>query len=167
MHAPDRPELAALFEETVSLYHRLSATAARFYGRGALSGPRRTVLVALARSGPQTVAHLARLRSQSRQRLQPLVSALIREGLLSAGTNPLHRQSPLISLTERGAAAVAAIERREREERARLMIGSSAQRLRLATAVLREVRLAIEQAADPIVQPTRPRPKRTAGRRPP
>ena len=49
-------QVARLFEENVLLYLRLNAWAARFYGKGQLSGPRRTVLVSLASSGPQTVA---------------------------------------------------------------------------------------------------------------
>jgi len=73
----DRDPLDAVFEETVALYHRLTADAAMIHRRGALSGPRRTVLLGLARSGPQSVAHMARTRAQSRQRLQPLVNGLM------------------------------------------------------------------------------------------
>jgi len=94
-------ELALLFDETVALYLRLTATAAAIYGQGAISGPRRTVLVALARSGPQTVAQLARARAQSRQRLQPLVNHLVREGLLELAENPAHARSPLVVLRPR------------------------------------------------------------------
>ena len=38
----------------------------------------RTILVALAEAGPQTVSRLARARGQARQRIQPLMNALIR-----------------------------------------------------------------------------------------
>lgn len=106
--------IGRLFDATVGLYLRLSAMSAQLHGGGALSGPRRTVLVGLAR-GPQTVAHMARVRAQSRQRVQPLVNALIRDGLVQALPNPAHKQSALIALTARGRRAVArihAIERR-------------------------------------------------------
>src|SRR5919109_832728 len=93
---PGRQELGELFDEAVALYLRLTALAATMYHHGELSGPRRTLLMALARSGPRTVAHLARARAQSRQRLQPLVNALVDEGLLATEPNPLHKQSPLV-----------------------------------------------------------------------
>ena len=87
-------QLAALFDETVRLYLRLSALSTRIHGGGQLSGPRRTVLVGLARGGAQTVAQMARARAQSRQRFQPLVKCL-------AARRPRARRA------ERGAQAVA------------------------------------------------------------
>ena len=137
-------ELDQLFDETVSLYHRLTATAAKIHRKGALSGPRRTVLMVLARSGPRTVAHLARLRAQSRQRLQPLVNALVSEGLLEIRPNALHRQSPLIALTAKGERAVAGIRTRELRLRRDLRFASSRAHVRRAAEVLRDVREAIE-----------------------
>jgi hypothetical protein len=70
-----RPELASLFDETVALYLRLSAVSGSIDRRGDLSGPRRTLVLIMARTGPQTVAALGRIRSQSRQRIQLLVDA--------------------------------------------------------------------------------------------
>ena len=78
--------LGTLFEEAVALYHQLTSDAALIHGLGSMSGPRRTVLVALARSGPQTVAHLARARAQSRQRFQPLVNGLLADGFVETQT---------------------------------------------------------------------------------
>ena len=137
--------LGGLFDETVLLYLRLSALAAHIHRKGPLSGPRRTVLVTLARSGPRTVAHMARERSQSRQRLQPLVNALIDDGLLQAMPNEAHRQSPLIALTAKGRKAVERIHRVESEGRSRLALRVSEARVQDATVVLRDVRLALEQ----------------------
>src|SRR5687767_9467187 len=102
-------QLAQLFDETVRLYLRLSALSTRIHGGGQLSGPRRTVLVGLARSGAQTVAQMARARAQSRQRFQPLVNALLRDRLVRAVPNAAHKQSPLIELTPRGRREVARI----------------------------------------------------------
>lgn len=143
---PDQPgaELAALFDETVALYHRLAADAATIHGLGSMSGPRRTVLAALARSGPQTVAHMARARAQSRQRFQPLVNALMAEGWVEARPNPLHRRSPLIALTARGQRAAARMLRTETSLRARLKVPVSSSRLAQAAEVLRAVRSALE-----------------------
>ena len=144
-----RPELGELFDEAVALYLRLTALAATMYRRGELSGPRRTLLRALARSGPQTVAHLARARAQSRQRLQPLVNALIDEGLLGTQPNPLHKQSPLVVLTSRGQKLAQEIAEREGRLREKLHLASSRRRVVQAVDVLRDVRQALERQANP------------------
>ena len=138
-------EVARLFEESVLLYLRLSAWAARFYGKGQLSGPRRTVLVSLARSGPQTVAQMARRRSQSRQRFQPLVDALVADGLLQAVPNPAHKKSPLIVLTARGRKMVERIHRIEGMWRSRLKLTQPARQIAQSVEVVRAVRLELER----------------------
>ena len=142
---PREQELALLFDETVLLYLRLTALAARLHGAGPLSGPRRTVLAGLARSGPQTVAQMARVRSQSRQRFQPLINALIADGLVEAVANPAHRQSPLMVITAKGQRAVARMREIEAEGRRQMKIAASARQVAAATDVLREVRRDIER----------------------
>lgn len=137
-------ELAALFEETVALYHRLTADAAAIHRLGSLSGPRRTVLLALARTGPQTVAHMARARAQSRQRFQPLVNALMADGLIEPQRNPMHKRSHRMALTAKGRTAVKRMVRTESALRSRLELTSPSRRVGRAAAVLREVRLALE-----------------------
>jgi DNA-binding MarR family transcriptional regulator len=139
------PALLALFEENVVFYHRLTALAEKMHGKGALSGPRRTILVGLARSGPRTVAQMARDRSQARQRFQPLVNGLIDEGLLEAVANPAHKQSPLIALTRKGRRALERIHRIEEAWRPRLKLDAANAKLADTTAVLREVRQEIER----------------------
>jgi DNA-binding MarR family transcriptional regulator len=142
-----RPELGELFDEAVTLYLRLTAIAATMYRRGQLSGPRRTLLRVLARSGPRTVAHLARARAQSRQRLQPLVNALIDEGLLGTQPNPWHKQSPLVLLTSRGQRLAQEIAEREGLLREKLVLASSRRRVVQAVEVLRDVHEALERQA--------------------
>jgi DNA-binding MarR family transcriptional regulator len=141
------PELARCFEETVALYFQLTASAKRIYRKGDLSGPRRTVLVALARSGPRTVAHLARTRLESRQRFQPLVHALVGQKLLRYVENPLHKRSPLVMLTEKGEATVRAIEEGEATLRAQLPLDIPARDLEAAADVLHRIRKALEDPA--------------------
>lgn len=138
-------EISELFDESVRFYLRLSALAAKMHGEGPLSGPRRTVLVSLHRSGPRTVAQLAREREQSRQRFQPLVNALIADGLLHAAPNAAHKQSPLIVLTAKGRRAVQRIHAIEQAWRPRLDVTIPKARLADATAVLREVRSGLER----------------------
>jgi DNA-binding MarR family transcriptional regulator len=154
-------ELARLFDETVRLYLRLSALSARIHGGGQLSGPRRTVLVGLARTGPQTVAHMARGRAQSRQRFQPLVNALLRDGLVRAVPNAAHKQSPLIELTPRGRREVARIHDIEGRGRGRVAVGISAYRLARSAAVLRAVSADIERELEDVMNGTRQGRKKT------
>lgn len=138
-------EMSALFDESVRFYLRLSGLAAKMHGDGPLSGPRRTVLVSLHRSGPRTVAQLAREREQSRQRFQPLVNALIADGLLQAVPNAAHKQSPLIALTAKGSRAVRRIHAIEKAWRPRLDVRISKARVADATRVLRDVRGGLER----------------------
>lgn len=140
-----REQLSLLFKETVSLYWRLSADASAIYGLGDLSGPRRTLLLSLAEGGPQTVARLARGRGQSRQRLQPLVNALLDEGSLLAVANPMHKRSPLIMLTTNGEKRVRDILKTEGALMARLRLATPTRKLTEAAAVLREVRQMLEE----------------------
>ena len=138
-------ELAELFDEKVRCYLRLSVIAVKMHGEGPLSGPRRTILVNLDRSGPRTVAQMAREREQSRQRFQPLVNALIADGLLEAVPNAAHKQSALIVLTARGRRAVRRIHAIEKAWRPRLDVPISKARLADATRVLRDVRGGLER----------------------
>ena len=138
-------ELSELFDESVRFYQRLSALAAKMHGEGPLSGPRRTVLVSLHRSGPRTVAQLAREREQSRQRFQPLVNALIADGLLQAVPNAAHEQSALIVLTAKGRRTVRRIHAIEKAWRPRLEVPIAKARLAAATRVLRGVRGELER----------------------
>jgi DNA-binding MarR family transcriptional regulator len=137
-------ELGEFFDESVRVYLRLTALAARMHGDGPLSGPRRTVLVGLARSGPSTVAHMARERAQSRQ---PMVNALIADGLLESVPNPAHRHSPLITLTPKGRRAVQRIQQTEIAWRPRLHLPVSASRLKDTVRVMQLIRAELERLA--------------------
>jgi DNA-binding MarR family transcriptional regulator len=158
-------ELANLFKETVALYLRLTADASAIHGLGSLSGPRRTLLVALAEAGPQTAARLARARAQSRQRLQPLINRLIADGLLEATSNPMHRRSPLLVLTPKGEAQARHVVETEAALREQLRLATPPRKLAEAAAVLREVREALEQQLGALLaKRARPTRRRTLKR---
>jgi DNA-binding MarR family transcriptional regulator len=157
-HAIDDPSaLDTLFAETVALYLRLSADAVRIHHFGSLSGPRRTVLVGLAQSGPRTVSQMARARAQSRQRFQPLVKRLVADGLVENRPNPAHKLSPLIALTAKGKQVVKEIVARERALQSRFRLATPTHRVKLAAAVLREVRQALEDQMPRLLATTRGR----------
>lgn len=139
------PEIAALCDENVLFYLRMSELAAKIHRKGPLSGPRRTILASLARSGPRTVAQMARDRGQARQRIQPIVNSLVDDGLLQAAPNTAHKTSPLIVVTARGHKEVARIHRVEQEWRSRIRFGLSRAAVRDAIDVLRTVRLEMER----------------------
>jgi DNA-binding MarR family transcriptional regulator len=140
-------ELARLFEEVVRFYLSLTHTATLMYGRGELSGPRRTLLVMLSRTGPLTVAQIARARREARQRVQPLVNGLVREGALTYRVNPAHKRSPLVRLTPKGEEVVEHIIDLENTLRSRLKLDVSRAEMTAATDVLRRVRAALEDPA--------------------
>ena len=137
--------LGELFDATVGLYLRLTAAAASIHQRGDISGPRRTVLMGLARSGARTVAQLARARSQARQRIQPIVNQLIDEGLATLRPNPVHQRSMLVVLTAKGRRAARRIDTIESGLRAQIKPAASIRTLRQAARVLHDVRLAVER----------------------
>jgi DNA-binding MarR family transcriptional regulator len=144
MAAAAKPELARLFEEVVRCYLSLNHVATLLYRHGDLSGPRRTLLVMLSRTGPLTVAQLARARHEDRQRVQPLVNGLVREGALAYGLNPAHKRSPLVKLTPKGEKAVKRIVDLENTLRSKLKLDVSNAAITAAADVLRRVRQAVE-----------------------
>lgn len=144
MSAP-LPELMMLFGETVSLYLRLSAGASAIHGFGSLSGPRRTVLSAIAEPGEHTVARLARARAQSRQRLQPLINGLAEARLIEFRPNPMHKRSPIVALTTKGQREVQRIRQVEGAALGKLSLPVTPRQLVEAALVLRGVREVLEQ----------------------
>jgi DNA-binding MarR family transcriptional regulator len=147
MSRESRPELARLFEEVVRFYLSLNHIAAIMHRHGERSGARRTVLMTLARTGPATVAQIARARHEARQRIQPLVNALVKEGILEYARNPAHKRSPLVKLTKKGDAVVRRMGAIEATARARLGLDVSPQALTSAANVLQRVRGTLDQKA--------------------
>ena len=125
-------------------YYRLRVAAERLHHQGEMSGPRRGILLSLKQAGPQTVPHMARLRSVSRQHIQGLVNDLEAEGFVRFSTNPAHKRSQLIELTELGASFVKSMIDRERRIHELVDLGVTPEELRVATDILRRVRAAIE-----------------------
>ena len=68
-------------------------------------------LLVAASGGGGTVPQLARGLAQSRQGVQRVADGLVESGLATYERNPHHRRSPLLQLTEQGAATLAALQR--------------------------------------------------------
>jgi DNA-binding MarR family transcriptional regulator len=101
----------SVVDETIALYQWLAWVAEQLYGDDARGASRRWTLRRLLRDGPLTVPALARVRAVRRQSLQPLVEALVRDGLVELVDNPAHARSPLVQLTPRGAHLVERLDR--------------------------------------------------------
>jgi DNA-binding MarR family transcriptional regulator len=129
-----------LMEEAVALHLHLRRVTERLHGATELTSVCRGVLQDLARLGPRTVPQLARRRYCSRQHLQALINRLVADGMAELVTNPDHRRSHLVHLTDGGRQTIEAMWRREAELVAALPITSSEDDLLIAVRVLRELR---------------------------
>jgi DNA-binding MarR family transcriptional regulator len=129
-----------LMEEAVALHLHLRRVTEQLHGATELTSVCRGVLQDLARLGPRTVPQLARRRHCSRQHLQALINRLVADGMADLITNPDHRRSRLVRLTDRGRQTIEAMWRREEELVAALPIRSSEDDLIIAVRVLQELR---------------------------
>ena len=136
--------LETLMSEAVALTHRLRAAAEEMHGEGELTAGRRGVLRSLQSGGPQTVPQLARSRPVSRQHIQMLVDGLAEDGLVEFVENPAHRRSRLVRLTAAGRQRFERMRARETEVFAALRLPIETGRLAEATAVLRQIKTALE-----------------------
>src|SRR5262245_66613437 len=105
----------AVIEEAVALHLRANAVVELLHERPALTNACRGVLQDLARLGPRTVPQLARRRECSRQHLQMLINRLVAGRMAELVTNPDHRRSHLVRLTDLGRETLEAMWAREAE----------------------------------------------------
>jgi DNA-binding MarR family transcriptional regulator len=129
-----------LMEEAVALHLRLRSVTDQLHSRSELTSVCRGVLRDLARLGPRTVPQLARRRHCSRQHLQALINRLLAAGMAELVTNPDHRRSRLVRLTDQGRDTIETMWRREAELVAALPIMSSEHEVETAVRVLQELR---------------------------
>jgi DNA-binding MarR family transcriptional regulator len=112
----DRQAVFAL-SELITLVRQLGETlkevARDLHEDRDVSVPARAVLLELRKSGPLTVPELARRREVSRQFIQVTVNPLLEAGVLVAQTNPAHRRSKLLALSDQGTELIRQVMRRE------------------------------------------------------
>jgi DNA-binding MarR family transcriptional regulator len=141
-HAEDsggRP-IVELFAEINTVAVRLRQRATKIEGvRGDLPGAEHAVLDLLDRFGDMTVPHIARERCTSRQNIQILVDRLDRAGRVEVITNPAHKRSGLVRLTEPGKKWLADSERERKDLLLEIESHLSEPELNAAVFLLRKV----------------------------
>lgn len=103
MHSPKRKLFLDLVRAVFRLNGLLLADGDKMAEGVGLTSARWKVIgvVALAGSGT-TVPGIARALGQSRQAVQRITDVMSEDGLLRYETNPRHRRSPLVQLTDHG-----------------------------------------------------------------
>jgi DNA-binding MarR family transcriptional regulator len=112
-------------------------TAARWQVLGALALAERAL----------TVPQIARRMGLTRQAVQVSINRLRSEGLVESDENPDHRRSPLIRMSELGAARYAALDRRQIDWINDLASGFRRSELATAARVLQELSKRLEAKA--------------------
>ena len=105
-----RQRTQEVVDETIALFRWLAWVSEQLYGEDGRGVARRWVLRRLSRDGPQTVPQLARTRRMRRQSMQPIVDALVDDGLVAWSHNPAHKRSRLATVTASGKRLVARLD---------------------------------------------------------
>ncbi len=137
--------LSSLAEEVMALSRHLRRATEAVDG---LSRGRREVLTELERRGPQTVPQMARSRSVTRQHVQSQVNQLVSWGYVEFATNPAHKRSHLVRLTEEGNAYLAAEERTEFRSLSALDIDATTEEIARTVRLIRELTKSLQRGAD-------------------
>ncbi len=141
---------------TRRLFQQLRAAADALHADSDITASQRAVLEFLSQQQPQTVPHMAREKSVSRQHIQHIVNELLARGLVETITNPSHKRSSLIRLTHAGSRLFDAIRSRE----AKLLEGMgkqfNEQELRTTAQTLQAIDEYLQQASQRRERPDNP-----------
>lgn len=113
--------LIAIADEVPPLFFRLRALAEQLHQDTGINAPARAVLHDLVQLGAMTAPELAKLRSVTRQAVQPVLDQLFAQGLVGSMPNPRHKRSPRFQATDRGLALHRAMYFREQAALERLV----------------------------------------------
>src|SRR5258708_7718461 len=95
--------LNQLLLEVNALAHQLRRTDFRLQQEGqGLLAPGRAVPQVLSDEGPQTVPAIAAKQNASRQNVQIIANRFAEQGLVEFKTNPAHKKSDLLQITDKG-----------------------------------------------------------------
>ncbi len=99
--------------QTRRLFQRLRSTSDELLEGSGINTSQRAVLEFLNQQQPQTVPHIAREKSVSRQHIQIIVNDLLALELIESVENPAHKRSPLIQLTRKGKVLFESVQKKE------------------------------------------------------
>jgi DNA-binding MarR family transcriptional regulator len=158
--------LEGLLLEVRTLEHGLRKASALLCTRHGVPEGSWGVLEALGKGGPQTVPQIGRSRALSRQNIQVLVNRLQRNGSVQSVTNPAHKRSSLICLTEKGRALAQAVAKAQAGFLESLSGRCSEAELAAAAGLLERLRQSVAEAAEQLgmVSGARPAPEPEGGR---
>jgi DNA-binding MarR family transcriptional regulator len=132
-----------LIDEVRLLYHRAVQVIEELHREEPVTVGMRAVLEFLHRQGPTPVPHMARSRLVSRQHIQSLVNALLERGLVESRSNPAHKRSSLVALTDAGERVIQRMRKREADWLARTKLAPTRSEIQRAARTLRDVRRAL------------------------
>jgi DNA-binding MarR family transcriptional regulator len=137
--------------------HQLSASIVTEQLSGdALTMPMRAVLEVLHFSGPQTVPQLGRALWITRQGIQRIVDDAKALGYVEARTNPGHKRSHLIALTDVGAATYTSVHDAELKRLDRIASGLSQEDISATVRVLAHLASELRAMAGEQTDPSLP-----------
>jgi DNA-binding MarR family transcriptional regulator len=134
-----------LLAETQALFQVLKRWGDLLHEGLGLTAATRGVLDVLLREGAASVPRIARERGASRQHVQQLVDALLERDLVERHSNPNHKRSSLIALTDKGRALVENMRAEERNAIGRIQAGVSDHAIEEAELVLAAWRTALQR----------------------
>lgn len=136
--------MQAVVDETIALFHWLSWVSDQIYGDDARGAARRWTLRRLHRDGPSTVPELARARAIRRQSIQPVVDALVEDGLVFATPNPRHARSTRFAIADAGVKLVHRLDRIDDRVLRAVSRGIVERDLAISSETLRRLRAGFE-----------------------
>jgi DNA-binding MarR family transcriptional regulator len=158
-------ELEWLFFEVNALASRLKVAARQLHLENRLPANGRALLQLLARNGPQTVPQLARARATSRQNIQTQINHFETEGWIRFTSNPAHRRSELVELTQRGEELLVGALQREANQLAPRLPDADEGEVMEAVTLLKRIRIALDPNTATTGVPLPSLPSRAARRK--
>ena len=138
-------ELDRLIDAVSKLRGRLHGLFAQVRAASDLTEMESTVLMAVEEAPhPPTVPQIGRSLGHPRQVIQRAANQLVERGLIAMRDNPDHKRASLLVATDAGKALRADARRRAAAISDRLMTALDAADVRRATALVTDIRLAID-----------------------
>jgi len=141
-------EIEALLNEVRILYHRIVLVGEQLHASESITLGMRGVLEFLRRRGSTTVPDIARSRSVTRQHIQTLVNDLLDMNLVVLESNPLHKRSSFVTLTNDGERQIDRMRQRENKLYQATKFGVTPSELKTAARTLEQVREAFKVMGD-------------------